>query len=132
MGALLVAAIALWVLTRNLFDEAEASNADLPSLGALAMTQFVFVALTGALAVWEAWRYSHRVIGPAHRIAASLRRLRGGDTDFRVELRKGDELQAIVDELNPLLEELARKGTAGSAAAAGTEAPAPVGAAHGD
>jgi len=106
MGVMLVAAIVMWFLVRNLFDEAEAGNADLPSLGPLVMTQFVFVVVAGAIAVWQAWRHSHRVVGPAHRIASLLRRLRSGDTGFRVELRSGDELQEVADELNELIETL--------------------------
>jgi methyl-accepting chemotaxis protein len=126
MGVLLLAAIVMWILARNLFDEAEASNADLPSLGPLVMTQFVFVVLAGALAVWEAWRYSHRVVGPAHRLASSLRRLRGGDTSFRVELRRGDELQVIADELNALVEQLQRQASTGAAAAPAAAAAEPA------
>jgi methyl-accepting chemotaxis protein len=113
MGVMLVAAIVMWFLARNLFDEAEAGNADLPSLGPLVMTQFVFVVVAGAIAVWQAWRHSHRVVGPAHRIASLLRRLRGGDTGFRVELRSGDELQEVAAELDELVEELQRTARAG-------------------
>jgi methyl-accepting chemotaxis protein len=106
MGVMLVAAIVMWFLSRNLFDEAEAGNADLPSLGPLVMTQFVFVVLAGAIAVWQAWRHSHRVVGPAHRIVSLLRRLRSGDTGFSIALRSGDELQEVADELNELIETL--------------------------
>lgn len=103
---LLVAAATMWFLTNGLFDEAQRNNVELPSLGPLTMIQFLFVVLTGAVMMVQALRYSHRVIGPAHRIAQSLRRIRDGDTNFTLRLREGDELQSILDELNPLLEEL--------------------------
>ena len=106
MTVLLVAAVVMWVLTDSLFDEAQRNNVELPSLGLLAMTQFLFVIVTGAAAIIQALRYSHRVVGPAHRIAQSLRRIREGDTNFQVRLRDGDELQSILDELNPLIEKL--------------------------
>ena len=124
MGVMLVAAIVMWILARNLFDEAEAGNADLPSLGPLVMTQFVFVVIAGAIAVWQAWRHSHRVVGPAHRIASLLRRLRSGDTGFRVELRHGDELQEVADELNELIETLQQTAWQRQAGARSVGAPA--------
>jgi methyl-accepting chemotaxis protein len=129
MGVMLVAAIVMWFLVRNLFDEAEAGNADLPSLGPLVMTQFVFVVVAGAIAVWQAWRHSHRVVGPANRIASLLRRLRSGDTGFRVELRSGDELQEVADELNELIETLEQ--TTGQRKAGAAPGAGPSGATSG-
>jgi methyl-accepting chemotaxis protein len=105
---LLVAAVVMWVLTGRLFDEAQRSDAELPTLGVLAMVQFLFVVGVGVVAVAQALRYSNRVVGPAYRIATSLRRLREGETKFQIELRKGDELNSIADELNALLESFSK------------------------
>ena len=65
--------------------------------------------------------------GPAYRIAQSLRRIREGDTRFQVRLRDGDELQSILDELNPLIEELEQqRPTPESQGESGSEERAPA------
>jgi methyl-accepting chemotaxis protein len=112
MGILLFAAIALWLLSDRLFDEAQASNAELPTLGTLVMAQFLLVVLAGATAIGAALRYSHRVVGPAQRLANAIRSVREGDTTVQVVLRQGDEMQAIARELNALVAELRRRATA--------------------
>src|SRR5262245_46697698 len=136
MSVILVAAVAMWILSNRLLDEAQSSNAALPSLGLLTMSQFVFVVATGTAAVLEALRYSHRVVGPAMRITRSLRRIRDGGLDARITLRKGDELTEVADEVNALIDHLRQHGfkaqpdatsgiAAADTAATGTAASAP-------
>ncbi|HZN40295.1 MAG TPA: HAMP domain-containing protein [Planctomycetota bacterium] len=116
LAVILVAAIAMWYFGNCLFAEAKDSNADLPSLGAVTMIQYLFVVATGALAVIQAVRYSNRVVGPAMRIKRSLQQIRAGDLDTRIKLRKGDALTDVADELNRLMDHL-RQGTPAMAAA---------------
>ena len=56
-------------------------------------------------------RFSHRVAGPAHRLAKSLERARNGDLSLRVTLREGDYLGEVAVELNQLLDVLQTKRT---------------------
>ena len=44
--------------------------------------------------------FTHRVAGPAHSLAQSLRVLANGNLGWRVRLRKRDHLQEIAQELN--------------------------------
>jgi nitrogen fixation/metabolism regulation signal transduction histidine kinase len=74
----------------------------------LSLTQFVFVVVVGICIVVLAFEYSHRVVGPAHRISTSLRKVRAGELE-PIRLRKGDELQSLVDELNLLIADLAAR-----------------------
>jgi methyl-accepting chemotaxis protein len=124
MSVILVAAVAMWILSNRLLDEAQDSNAALPSLGLLTMSQFVFVVATGSVAVLEALRYSHRVVGPAMRITRSLRRIRDGGLDARITLRKGDELTEVADEVNALIDHLRQHGFKAQPDAAGGTAAA--------
>jgi hypothetical protein len=87
-------------------------------------------------------KISHRVAGPSYRICKSLERIRSGDLAFAVNLRKGDHLGEIRDELNKLLDwlnDLAPPGCvtraqaaqreleAAAAASAATEPPTTTG-----
>jgi methyl-accepting chemotaxis protein len=96
----------MWYLSGRLFDEAQVIDAELPSLSLLNMTQFVFVVVTGVVVMLSAFQYSHRVIGPALRLTAALKRIRTGDLSVRVRLRRSDELSQIAEELNRLVEHL--------------------------
>ena len=116
LAVILVAAIAMWIFGNRLFEEAKQSNADLPSLGAVTMIQYLFVVATGALAVIQALRYSNRVVGPAMRIKRTLLQIRAGDLETPIKLRKGDALTDVADELNRLMEHL-RRGTPASTSA---------------
>jgi hypothetical protein len=70
----------------------------------LAVTGCVLVA--GVLLLYNALRISHRIAGPMHRICESLERVRNGDLAFRVQLRPGDHLREVCDELNRLIDAL--------------------------
>jgi methyl-accepting chemotaxis protein len=119
LAVILVAAIAMWYFGNRLFAEAKDGNADLPSLGAVTMTQYLFVVATGALAVIQAVRYSNRVIGPAMRIKRTLLQIRAGDLGTPIKLRKGDALTDVADELNRLMEHLRRSTPAAPSASTG-------------
>ena len=84
----------------------------------------------------EVVRFSHKISGPAYRLKKALVQLREGDFSFRIQLRRGDELIPLADELNRALEWLeAREGVeaerdqptddATSSKAAGAPEPVP-------
>lgn len=49
---------------------------------------------------------SHRVAGPAYRLVLSMRRILGGDYNFKVKLRKKDYLQDVAAQMNDLIDDL--------------------------
>lgn len=106
LTVLVVAALAMWYLSSNLYDEARVVELELPSLALLVMTQFVFVVATGVLVAVRANRYSHRVVEPAHHIAEALQRIRAGDVGFRIQFAERNELSEVATELNLLLDDL--------------------------
>ncbi|HEX6811574.1 MAG TPA: hypothetical protein VF384_08130 [Planctomycetota bacterium] len=114
MTVILIAAIAMWFFGDRLFAEARESNAELPSLSALTLIQYLFVVATGVLIVLEALRYSNRVVGPVMRITRVLRQIREGNLGETVTLRKGDVLTDVADQLNALIEHMRKGAPAGS------------------
>jgi methyl-accepting chemotaxis protein len=93
--------------SRRLLSEAMAAEAELPSLVPLLVALLAFVAVSGLIVGLQAFRFSHRIAGPAYRLTHSLDRIRQGDIGFRVRLRDGDELVEIADALNRVLDWLA-------------------------
>lgn len=106
LAVLCLAAVAMAYMSSRVIDEATRSSVELPSLAALLMTMLTFLLAAGALTTVQALRYSHTVAGPTYRLQQSIRRIREGDLDFRITLRRDDELTAIADELNALIETL--------------------------
>lgn len=49
---------------------------------------------------------SHRVAGPMYRLADSMRRVRDGQLDFRVRLRRHDHLEELATTFNAMVEGL--------------------------
>lgn len=58
-----------------------------------------FIALVGIF-------LSHRIAGPAYRIARSLREIGKGDFDISIRLRKNDELKEVADAINDMVADL--------------------------
>jgi hypothetical protein len=111
-----------------LHDEALRAGVELQGFRPLgvALASFLFVA--AGFVVLTNVRVSHRVSGPEYRLRKSLERIRGGDLGFTVQLRKGDQLGGLCDELNRLIEWLDEHPPAGMptrARASGAVEPAP-------
>jgi nitrogen fixation/metabolism regulation signal transduction histidine kinase len=54
--------------------------------------------------------FSNRVAGPAFRIRYALKQIKEGDYSVRVQLRKGDQLKDLADDLNQFIVELENEG----------------------
>jgi len=49
---------------------------------------------------------THRLIGPLERLEDDLRKIREGDYDVRLKLRKDDDLKPIADVVNDIIDKL--------------------------
>lgn len=92
------------VFCRRLLSEASVNDVDLPSLVPLFVSVLGFTLASGAVVVFQALRFSHRIAGPAYRLVRSMERMRSGDLAFRVNLRRGDHLTEVAAEMNRLLD----------------------------
>jgi methyl-accepting chemotaxis protein len=54
--------------------------------------------------------FSYRIAEPAFRIRRALKQVKEGDYSVRVQLRKGDQLKGLADDLNQLIAKLETKG----------------------
>lgn len=61
----------------------------------------------------QSLRLAQRVAGPEWRLRRALRRIRAGDLDFRISLRRGDLLTGLARECNELLDWLNANPPAG-------------------
>jgi hypothetical protein len=73
-----------------------------------------FVTLAGVFLFYNTVKLSHRIAGPSYRLCESMKRIREGDLDFRVQLRDGDHLGELGAELNRLLDYLNENPPAGA------------------
>ena len=69
-----------------------------------------FVILVPAFA-WDAVKFYHRVAGPIFRFRSLARSIAAEQPVRRVALRDGDELTEMQDDINSMLETLARLGS---------------------
>jgi hypothetical protein len=69
-----------------------------------------FVILVPAFA-WDAVKFYHRVAGPIFRFRSLARSVAAEEPVRRVALREGDELTEMQDDINSMLETLARLGS---------------------
>ncbi|MEM7202734.1 MAG: hypothetical protein AAF628_20875 [Planctomycetota bacterium] len=133
--ALTVSSLIVAVFCRKLLGEANRVEADLPSLVPLFVSVLGFVLASAAIVVHQAIRFSHRIAGPSYRFIKSMEQVGGGDTDFRIKLRKDDLLTEVADAFNDMLDGLdaqgpERPGEAGaspSLSAADADLPATAG-----
>jgi len=51
-------------------------------------------------------QYSNHFAGPVYRMSVDIRRVLGGETGVRIQLRKGDEMTELAQRVNGLLEAL--------------------------
>ena len=66
----------------------------------LILSTLVSVVLVGLATIVVVLFVSHRIAGPLYKIEASLERVAGGDMDFEVNFRKGDEVQKLAEIFN--------------------------------
>lgn len=93
---------AVWC-TRTM-ENAALEEAELPNLTPVFYVVVAFELVAAVYLMVNSLKISHRVAGPAYRICKSLERIRSGDIAFTVNLRKGDHLTEIRDQLNLLLD----------------------------
>jgi len=100
-----VAAILLVVIHKFVWPEQDASE---HFVGVLS-THWPFVLTSGALlplVVWDAIRFSNRVVGPIFRVRQVLRRHADGESIRPLQFRKEDFCQELADQINVLLNRL--------------------------
>jgi methyl-accepting chemotaxis protein len=110
-----------WWLERFAFDDVATTGDSYSLTGFVPFGVGMFFAMLvfSATVVVQALRVSHRVEGSAYRMIKSMQRVRQGDLDFTVTLRKKDHLHEVADELNLLIGWIRTHLPAASAAAAG-------------
>jgi hypothetical protein len=59
---------------------------------------------------WDAIRFSHRFVGPLIRFRRTFRSIKNNEKVDRVELRKGDFLLDMQDEINSMVDSLRSRG----------------------
>jgi hypothetical protein len=101
------------VYCSRLMDEAMATDTELPALMPLFYLVIAFELLAAVFLMVNSLKISHKVAGPAYRLGKCLERIRGGDLAFSVQLRRGDHLVELKDELNKLLDWLNENPPAG-------------------
>jgi hypothetical protein len=73
----------------------------------IGVTLFAYVVL---LFLYDAMTFSHRVVGPLYRIRKMIQAVTTGEAVERLQLRKGDFLQELKDDLNEMLQSLEQRG----------------------
>lgn len=100
----LLVLLAVWTWVFWVQSHAYAEPESLPSFLPLGIALFVGILAFEATIVVQALRVSHRVEGAAYRLVKDMQRIREGDLDFTVRLRRRDHLQEVAAELNRLME----------------------------
>lgn len=115
LPAIALAGIAAFtgVYCARLVEEAAVTDSELPALMPLFYLVIAFELLAAIFLLINSLKISHKVAGPAYRICKSLERIRSGDLAFNLQLRKGDHLTEIKDEVNRLLDWLNENPPAG-------------------
>ncbi len=110
-------ALALLTITSTVFalrsmSEAAEAEVVLPSLLPLIATIICLTAGFAITILYVALRFSQRIAGPTYRIVKALEAIQNGCTDERIQLRDGDFLEEIADELNRTLDNLVHRQSA--------------------
>ncbi len=91
-------------------DETSAGEAiTLEKLGSLLKYNAAVIILIAVLLALYTVFLSHRIAGPAYRLAKCFERIANGDYSFTVVLRKKDYLKGMADSTNILLQKLAER-----------------------
>jgi hypothetical protein len=103
--------LGIWVLVileRRVFTGIEAvfEGAGFP----LIVLMSGFAIFLGVLFVWDAIKFTHRLVGPLYRIRKTIQAITESKEVELVRLRQGDFLQEIKDDLNEMLKVLEQRG----------------------
>jgi hypothetical protein len=79
------------------------------SASGFVLTPLITIGL-GLLFMYDALKETHRFVGPLYRFRKTIQAVTTGDDIRLVNLRKGDELQEMKDELNAMLRALEQRG----------------------
>lgn len=82
--------------------------------GAVLYGVFLFLAaivvMVGFLFIYEAVKFTHRIVGPLYRFRKAIQAVTAGETIPLLTLREGDFLQDMKDEFNEMLKLLEQRG----------------------
>jgi methyl-accepting chemotaxis protein len=104
--------IAVWLMVivgRHLLS-------NLASFLGVGATTWWLVSLLGAvlalcfLFLYDTVKFTHRLVGPLYRFQKVIQAITAGEELTRVQLRQGDFLQELKDELNEMIEALEQRG----------------------
>ena len=101
---LALTALLLSVFCMRLSDEALEADVDLPSIIPVFMTVSGFLGIATLFILLNALRFSHRIAGPIYRLKETLQTVRDGDIRCRANLRKGDFLEEVAQDMNDFLD----------------------------
>lgn len=101
---LIGATLGVAILANQVMEQAQDVREELPAMGPLFLTLFLFILSAGGVVIIQALKYSNRVAGPMYRLMRSIDRITDGDLSFRIKLRQGDELEELSVGFNKLLD----------------------------
>jgi len=101
---LAAATLLVGVFSIRLYQEAAREDVSLPSLLPMSLIAVAFMFVATAYVLFPALQFSHRIAGSMDSIVKTLQRVRNGDINARVTLRREDYLLKIQDELNAFLD----------------------------
>jgi hypothetical protein len=83
-------------------------------LGPASRHCFAFLAFAligvGLLFIYDAVKYTHRIVGPLSRFQKTIKAIAAGEELELVNLRKGDLLQEMKNDINEMLKALEQRG----------------------
>lgn len=124
---LVLTAIILSSLCKNLIDEAQAYGIQLSSVVPILLTVILFLFASTAFLAFNALKISHRVAGPMVAFRNAFKNIEDGDLKARVRLREGDYLEPLAADFNDFLDNLMRTRSMAASDAtpqsAGSESP---------
>lgn len=101
---LVLTSVALGVFCTRLSTEAMAVDAELPSLVPVFMTTAAFLVVATVFQLLSALKFSHRIAGPMYRMRKTFEAFRSGDLAVRANIRDGDYLREVADDINGFLD----------------------------
>lgn len=87
------------------FPEAITANL-LPVIDSINILLLVVLPFVAALVLWFAVAVSHQFVGPIERLESELDKILAGDRKRRIQLREDDDLKAVSEKINALLEKI--------------------------
>jgi hypothetical protein len=103
-----ITALTFYIVRVVFFDFTHVIGLDAPGLPILFLV--VSLGTIGGLFIYDAIKYSHRIVGPIYRFRKTIRAIIDGDDVELVHLRQGDQLQEMREEFNQMLKILEERG----------------------